>query len=345
MKKTLIALAVLGVAGVAQAQSNVTIYGAVDINYVKSTGNPVTMDERYNNRLGFMGTEDLGGGLKATFQLEHRFDLTTGQSKGRGDFEGAANVGLAGAFGQVRFGRVNELSTETFRVIDPFQQYGVAGMIETPLRGNDGEGRLSYTTRYDSPVFNGFKFGASYTLKNNPDASLDYYGFGNSGDAVGTYKPNNGYALSATYTNGPVYLVANYNKAVNAWGAYNWNVGGAYAFGPAKLSLGYEQTRAKDFLDLNIKSWIVGASYTIGNGVINASYTSADMTGVFFGPFDGTQTKYGVGYTHNLSKRTALYANYAHTKFEDSYYIPSGGGIAPGVGSSSSYELGITHKF
>ena len=325
MKKTLIALAVLGVAGVAQAQSNVTIYGAVDINYVKSTGNPVTMDERYNNRLGFMGTEDLGGGLKATFQLEHRFDLTTGQSKGRGDFEGAANVGLAGAFGQVRFGRLNELSTETFRVIDPFQQYGVAGMIESSLRGNDGEGRLSYTARYDSPVFNGFKVGATYTVKNNADASMGYSG-----------AENAGYALGATYTNGPVYLVANYNKAVNSSDSFNWNLGGSYAFGPAKLSAGYEETKYKvgfDGLtgaDVKQKTWLVGLAYTVGAGVINASYNSSD-----FGP-SITDTKFGIGYTHNLSKRTSVYANYAHEKVE-----------VTGLGSdtASAYEVGITHKF
>jgi predicted porin len=329
MKKTLIALAVLGVAGMAQAQSSVTIYGAVDINYKKESGSSVTMDERYNNRLGFMGQEALGGGLYATFQLEHRFQLQAGKdNNGRGDFEGAANVGLKGNFGQVRFGRVNELSTETYRQIDPFQQYGVAGMFESYLRGNDGEGRLSYTARYDSLNYSGFKFGASYTVKNNTDAAMGYPG-----------APNNGWAVSGTYTNGPVYVVANYNKAVNSTDSYNWNLGGAYAFGPAKLSLGYEQTELEMGLPAQQKNWIVGLAYTVGYGVVNASYNDG-RTRADVGPLDLRLKQYALGYTYNLSKRTAVYANYAHLKLD-----VSGIQDLPISASESKYELGITHKF
>ena len=109
MKKTLIALAVLGAAaGVAHAQSNVTIYGVVDTGYIKETGRDVRMGENINNRIGFRGAEDLGGGLKATFELEKRFDLydgtngntDTAQYQGKKetsgpDWDGAANLGLA----------------------------------------------------------------------------------------------------------------------------------------------------------------------------------------------------------------------------------------------------------
>ena len=340
MKKTLIAMAVLAASSAAFAQTNVVIYGAVDINYVKETSKSITMNERYNNRIGFMGTEDLGGGLKATFQLEERFQLYSGKDKNsadRGDFEGAANVGLKGNFGHVRFGRVNELSTETYRQIDPFQQYGVAGMIETPLRGNAGEGRLGYTARYDSPNFNGFKLGVSYTVKNNSKSYVDYYGLGSTED------DNAGYAVSGTYTNGPLYLVANYNKAVNSLDSYNWNLGGAYAFGPAKLSMGYEQTRASDFADVKIKNWIIGLSYKVGAGVINASYNRSDMDAL--GSDFGSQTKYGIGYTHNLSKRTSVYANYAHTKYKDGYVSEFDNGPVQPNDSSSAVEIGITHKF
>ncbi|MBO4789753.1 MAG: porin, partial [Oxalobacter sp.] len=97
MKKTLIALAVLGAAaGTAYAQSNVTIYGVVDTGYIKKTGADLDMGENINNRIGFKGVEDLGDGLKATFQLEKRFDVGTGEnnSKSGKDWEGAANVGL-----------------------------------------------------------------------------------------------------------------------------------------------------------------------------------------------------------------------------------------------------------
>jgi predicted porin len=250
-------------------------------------------------------------------------------NNGRGDFEGAANVGLKGNFGQVRFGRVNELSTETYRVIDPFQQYGVAGMIESPLRGNDGEGRLSYTARYDSLNYSGFKFGASYTVKNNADAFGDF-----RIGATPAGEENAGYALSGTYTNGPLYLVANYNKAVNSNNSYNWNLGGAYAFGPVKISAGYEETKDKYDWDAKQKNWLVGLAYTIGSGVINASYNKSDWTGT------AQLTKYNVGYTHNLSKRTSVYANYAHLKSEGGYEA-----LDDADGSASAVEVGITHKF
>jgi predicted porin len=360
MKKTLIALAVIGVAGVAHAQSNVTIYGAVDIGYVKETGKSVTMDERYNNRLGFMGQEALGGGLYATFQLEHRFQLQAGKdNNGRGDFEGAANVGLKGNFGQVRFGRVNELSTETYRVIDPFQQYGVGGMFESALRGNDGEGRLSYTARYDSPNFSGFKLGATLTVRNNADAVMyrdwknsagtqyvNDYGWNPSTSGIGQVSrtvQNHGYGLSATYTNGPAYLVANYNKAVNSADSYNWNVGGAYAFGPVKFSVGYESTRLKDGTSWGdvekITNWIVGATYKVGAGTIRASYNDSK----FSDPNDSQRyKKYAIGYLHDLSKRTSVYVDYAHTKTGD--WIRSGSVDELGS-SSSAVAVGITHKF
>ena len=124
MKKTLIALAVLGAAaGVAHAQSNVTIYGIVDTGFIKKSGHDVEMGENVNNRLGFRGVEDLGGGMKATFELERRFDLNNGEAKNDKDWDGAANVGLKGdSWGAVRLGRVNELTTETIRKFDPFYQ-------------------------------------------------------------------------------------------------------------------------------------------------------------------------------------------------------------------------------
>ena len=358
MKKNLISLAILAAAASAQAQSSVSIYGIADVGFVKLTETPMTMGENYNSRLGFMGTEDLGGGLKATFQLEKRFNLTNGQSSARGDFEGAANVGLAGNFGQVRFGRVNELSTETYRLIDPFQQYGVGSMFTTLLRGDDGTGRISNTARYDSPVFNGLKLGASYTLKSNTTNWL-FSAMGAPDSFASEYKANNGYGLSATYSNGPLYLVANYNVAANTNTSYNWNLGASYAFGPLKFSLGYEKTRDTlmfpAIIGLKGEKWIAGASYTLGNGVINASYnsrsfhTSSTMLSL---PGD-SDDKVSLGYTYNLSKRTALYVEASTTNYNsvfgpqvDSLKAYSGSyTVTPTNQRTNAYAVGITHKF
>ena len=350
MKKTLIALAVLGVtAGVAHAQSNVTIYGIVDQGFVKATGDKLTMDENINNRLGFRGVEDLGGGLKATFNLEQRFALNNGRESADGLFQGAANIGLAGSFGAVRFGRLNEVSTESLRTLDPFNQFGIAGMLETPLRGQAGEGRLSYTTRYDSPNMAGFSVGATYTLRNQDESATEYgaslipdaspgdtVGY----DATGTTDASDGYAVGVKYKNGPIAALANYNRAVNSNDSYNWNLGAAYAFGPATVSAAYEQSNLKYVVgspDAELKTALVGLSYKIGSGVAKAAYSH--MKGNDFAVGDFTDKKIALGYTHNLSKRTAVYLDLARTSYdENSVFID-------GEDDVNAVALGVTHRF
>ena len=337
MKKTLIALAVLGAtAGVAHAQSNVTIYGIVDTGFVKETGSKAYMNELVNNRIGFRGVEDLGGGLKATFELEKRFNLFNGATRGGAgeEFDGASNVGLAGNWGAVRFGRVNELSTETLRTLDPFNQYGVGGMFESPLRS----ARISSTTRFDSANYSGFSFGASYSLENQSGGAQDDQANGNAG-----------YAVSGKYANGPVVVLANYNRAANTDDSNNWNVGGAYSFGPAKISLAYEKTKVKaglaalgndDYADPvtgdaavegDYKNVLVGVSYKIGAGTINASYNHLKT------PEDYKDQKFALGYTHDLSKRTSVYLDYSHTRADSDRGLDDD--------KINAVQLGMTHKF
>jgi predicted porin len=103
MKKSLIALAVLAASGAALAQSSVTIYGRVDASVGsidKIAGGSQTKlfsggDAGLTTpRLGFMGKEDLGGGLLATFKLEQRINLDTGDLQSP-SFKGETSVGLA----------------------------------------------------------------------------------------------------------------------------------------------------------------------------------------------------------------------------------------------------------
>jgi len=338
MKKTLIALAVLGAtAGVAHAQSNVTIYGIVDGGFIKEEGSKVFMNEKVNNRIGFRGVEDLGGGIKATFGLEKRFDIFNGGPRGSGEFDGEASVGLAGGFGAVRIGKMNELSTETLRTLDPFNQYGVGGMFETPLR----RARIESSVRYDSPNFAGFSFGLTYSLENQTGDPAPNDAFDGTTNA--------GYAASVKYMNGPVVALANYNRAYNSGDSYNWNVGGAYAFGPAKVSLAYEKTRVTTegativddeaeavFGDAgDYKNWLVGVSYKIGSGTINASYNRL-KSDVAAGDFK--DQKIALGYTHDLSKRTSVYLDVARTKIDDE---------RAGVEDDTinAIQVGVTHKF
>lgn len=337
MKKTLIALAVLGAtAGVAHAQSNVTIYGIADIGYVKQTGSDVYMTEKVNNRLGFRGVEDLGGGLKATFELEERFTLEDGQATNGRRFDGASNLGLASKWGALRFGRMNEVPTEYYRTLDPFNQYGVAGMFENPYRS----ARISNTVRYDSPNVSGFNFAGTFSLQNQTGEYRDT-------DASGE---NAGYGVGVRYANGPLSLLATYNRPVNSDDSNGWNVGGSYAFGPLKVSAGYEKVSIEATReDRNFggdlvagDDWnniLVGLSYKIGAGTINASYNQSetDTAGTEF-----KDKKFALGYTHDVSKRTSVYLDYSLTKWDDDRDI-AGSGF--GDDDIHSFQVGITHKF
>ena len=358
MKKTLIALAVLGAAaGVAHAQSNVTIYGIVDTGFIKESGKDIQMGENVNNRIGFRGVEDLGSGQAATFELERRFNLNDGtlrQSngkdvKGTTDWDGAANVGLKGNnWGAVRLGRVNELTTETIRKMDPFYQYGVGGMIESSQRS----ARISNTVRYDSLNWSGFHFGASYSLggdtKNASSISSQF------ATAVANGADNDGYAISLGYDNGPLALVGNWSRVADSNKSYSWNLGAAYKFGPARVSLAYENTKDKGYFLGDVsefgrskqQNWLLGLEWALGPGRLNASVNYARVKDVQ-GIADWNDTKdvfkYALGYTYNLSKRTSVYGNVAYTDFDDNkvgeFYGASGRDSVTGV------QVGITHKF
>ena len=107
MKKSLIALATLAAfAGAASAQSSVTLYGRVDLSVAKNIGSSAkAMQNGSGSRLGLRGAEDLGGGMKAIFNIEHRFDADTGANPNARFWHARSLVGLQGGFGQITLGR------------------------------------------------------------------------------------------------------------------------------------------------------------------------------------------------------------------------------------------------
>lgn len=331
MKKTLIALAVLGsVAGVAQAQSAVTIYGKVDLGITKLTGDAsesakaTQMQANHASRIGFKGTEDLGGGLSAIFQIENRFNADNGTQAGSSLFSGPAFVGLSGGFGTVKMGRnwstIDSVSTAA---IDPFEGDGIGGMNVVT------RARINNSITYYTPAMSGFGVQAQYILGEKPAG------------AVAARTDNDGYAIGVNYNNGPIYLGAGYGVEENTDKANIWAVSGSYAFGPAKIALGYDQRENKDvFGEPKTKNAVVAATYEIGSGLIKAAYNQTkdgvDNTAItgFGGSYEKIQ-KLSIGYQHNLSKRTSLYADIARTKVTN----PGVSDTANGVG------LGVTHNF
>ncbi len=364
MKKTLIALALFGTAaGIAYAQSNVTIYGVMDTGYVKKTGKDLGMDQNNDSKIGFRGIEDLGGGMKATFQLEKRFDVNDGKnhSSAGKDWEGAANVGLkSDSWGAIRLGRLNGIATENIRKFDPFYQYGVGKMIDSTQRATRQDNML----RYDSLNYGGFSFSASYTLGQNMNSkSRTKYADGNKYLLDDTNHSrgydNDGYALGLNYKNGGFAATANYQVTADSNRSSMWNVGLSYSFDTVKLEALYQATKDRGGLEAaGTKAWdskkeiynslseqqaLLGIEWKLGQGRLNASAQWLGVEGKGTSNLDSDAFRYAVGYTYNLSKRTSLYGIVSYTDWDDK----SVGKIFDKIeqDSCTGVQLGITHKF
>lgn len=365
MNKTLCSLAVMTtLCGMAHAQSNVTLYGLLDTGLVKETGSDLNMSQWNSSRIGFKGTEDLGNGYQATFQLEKRYFVNNGTINGT-EWEGASNVGLSGPFGSVRLGRVNELETESFRRLAPFNEEGIASMLLSTLHFN----RISNTIRYDSPVYRNFSVNASYTLGTNTDRdSRDSYG--NLLKTNGA--DNDGFAVSLNYDNGPILLLANFSRLSDSDNSFIWSLGGQYRFGPFKTSLGYEQTRdngwkphatgssyANKYEGVRSRqdNYILSGEYATGPHKVAAAFnymkirdirreSGSSDDSLFLGNYDsGDARKYSIGYFYSLSKRTTLYGQLAYTDFEDKTLARFFRGETFSGDSVTGISLGINHLF
>ncbi len=301
MKKTLIALAVLTVSGASFAQSTVTLSGQLDIAYQKMDGSKAAITETHGSRFRMVGTEDLGGGLKANFNIEHRLKLQDGS--GNANFwNGISTVGLSGSFGTVNLGRqytAGFLSANN--KADPFGGDGAGALRAVGMRTTNTNGTL----RVASSV--------GYTNNFGP-VSVHL----TTGDQLTGIKRHSGVALA--FTQGP--FSAGFGKDSGADGTEVTNLYGAYNMGFATLTVGTGETGGTA---AKTKGMLVGVSVPMGAGVIKAGFASAEDA-------DGekTNSKFGLGYTHNLSKRTRIDTTYGN---DSKASVKSG------------YDVTLTHTF
>ncbi len=328
MKKSLVALALFGAfAATAQAQSSVQIYGTIDAGLGKLTGETTKVTKRDNNKLGFKGTEDLGNGLKAIFQLEIRYESDTGtlESNSRPLFQGQSRVGLQGNFGTVRLGRGLTAFQEASTAFEPWSgmptkagfqtDITVAAYTSDPLSATgNSRNRFSNAVFYNSPVFSGFQFNATVAAKeanNNPafPGPTPTVPSNNYAVPANVVPASNPYSMSATYNYGQFAGMAAYER--NGVQAKLWSV--AASFNPVtelKLMASYQHQDDSNFKITNTdtKAWLIGANYDVGPGKIRAGYGQKTPDGV-------TKTKQAsLGYDYNLSKRTYLYADISNRK-------------------------------
>ncbi|WP_295997981.1 porin [Rugamonas sp.] len=341
MKKSLLALAVLAsFAGIASAQSSVTVYGVVDAGITRETGaiagsiTKLATGVQSGNRLGFKGTEDLGGGLKANFQIENGFDLDTGMTRQGGRLFGRqAFVGLSGAFGAANLGRQYDPIFISIDSIDPFGT-GLPGQTVNLMSA--GDVRTDNAVTYSTPTMNGLTGNVLYGA-----------GEGKVGHTLG---------LSADYNNGPVVFTVAYNKvnrfdalpAAATGGQKVLLVGGTYNFGPATVHAAYE-TDKNEVSGASFRDYMVGVTVPVSAaGAVVASYIDKNDR-VSNSNKGGKQ--FGVGYLHSLSKRTNLYASYARISNDSAgtNYVgdaSSGGSSDQIVGhASTGLTVGMRHKF
>jgi predicted porin len=289
MQKKIIALAIAGlVSGAAYAQTNVTIYGRLDASYIYSKSDfrkfqGIESGEGFGgggSRLGFMGEEALGNGLKAIFKLEYG---TTPDENAATFSNRYSYVGLAGSFGTVTLGRngtPSDLWTGATGVngisgIEPINlMRGKLGSKDrftgnTILDGARWDNSISYT----SPNFSGLDFMAIYSFGekvNSKDNTGDGYSctkkqYSESGTIKERDDCRNGadtsdagkLGLGIRYANGPLYLTAVYEaqadddsqKAVGidsngGYGTKGWAIGGAYDFQVVKVYANYFREKA-----------------------------------------------------------------------------------------------------
>ncbi|CAN7759016.1 porin [Pseudorhodoferax sp. LjRoot39] len=297
-KQLLSAVAALGTVGIAAAQSSVTVFGKLDAGYVNKIGSKTAqgtngMGEGAQSRIGFRGTEDLGGGLSAFFWLEHRLRSNTGESTAVRFWQGQSIVGLKGGWGSLSFGRDYIAGyVEVQMTPDPFIHTGVSSMVAFG-NGNIGTVRNDGAMTYK---FDAGDFGMQAQIANasHPNSTTL--------PAPATARRPKG--LSLTYRAGPVYLGYGYE---DPGGRHDhWHFATARTeVGPVTLAGGYGRGRT-DTLEQR-RSWIVGAYLPIASGRLKLVYGDLENT-------SGKQTisrKYALGYNHHLSKRSFLYANIA----------------------------------
>jgi predicted porin len=329
MKKSLLALAALSAfAGAASAQTNVTIYGVVDIGLAHENDgvNSTTRMDSGNqsgSRLGFKGSEDLGGGLSASFQIENGFNPDTGTADQGGRLFGRqAWVGLNGGFGSVKFGRQYIPLFIALDTIDPFG---------TGLTGG-GSGIISlfhhYGVRMDNTI--------NYSMSTNGFSGELAYGLG---EVAGSTSANRQYGLSLAYAQGPVNAVLAYHNQNDATGTDSGKttmLGGTYNFGMATAHAAYAWNKGPAALDT--RDAMIGLSVPVGPaGTFLIDYVRKNDKAVV----DANASQFAIGYLHSLSKRTNLYTSYSRNANDtNAKYNAAANGL-----TDTLFNVGIRHKF
>jgi len=401
MNKKLVAVAVAGALAsplAAEAQTaNVTLYGRLNgdievVNGQQTTANCVAAGLQPNcnpwvtrvssnsSRIGVRGTESLGGGLNAIFQIESGLTFDTGIASGTSGTGSLGSretfVGLQGPWGKAYIGNF----------LAPLDDlHGIFGNVPTFLtsilstaniwaqgtltKGQGGfDARLANSARYDSPSWNGLTFSGQVALADNSGVASSAADGGNTGNQSQTLRHAYVLGANALYNNGPWQAGVGYegNVKYRCINCFDWNVtvAGAYNFGIVRLGAVYQRVsydiggvNGYEIGTLTNNFWGVSLTAPVGPGVVYGFYGNAAkghgsapsgsrVGGLASG--DNTASWQGeVSYTYPFSKRTSVYAGWTklYNQGNASYtFNINSYPIAIG-GKPQGFVFGIIHLF
>jgi predicted porin len=371
MNKKLIALAVAAALAPAAAMAdsgNVTIYGVAHASIDRvdpGTGTAALNDDAWrvssnSSRIGFKGTEDLGNGLSAVWQMESGVNMDSGNTASTNNAFMMRNtfVGLSSkTAGTVLLGRHDtpyKLGTASLDLFaDTMGDYNA-------IVGNVGnlvafDSRLGNVAAYISPTWSGFHFAGAVVMANETNNTAN--------------KDGKAYSLTGVYSNGPMFASLSYEQAKDINASSTDVVGGTLATTLAsltkatgtKLGLGYnfgaatvgfiaERIKVEDAVGSDTRNaFYLNGSYKMGSNVLKAAYGQAND---WSDTSDTSARQFVIGVDHNLSKRTVAYALYSKMNNDTAggYGLGgngAGGAFGPAAAGQdpSVISLGMKHSF
>lgn len=311
-----------GTTAAAADTSAVTLSGLFDIGVYKGFDGSKQVGTVQRSHITIAGQEDLGGGLAATFKLQHRFEADTGSTEttGKPFWHGESTVGLKGGFGQVRLGRALDVVSNNDWAFDPWYNFDrIASPAwnnwhwnyasdRTSNGGGAEYGRLSNGVFYDSPKMGGFSVHFSGAFEDSAGAG------GGTGNNAG---------LALNYAQGA--LAAMLASSRNSSGDTVQFAGLSYTVGNWALMGAYDRSVFDAAVDSTAKVTTLGLRYAMGAANLKAGYGRRDVDGA-------TSNFLGLGADYSLSKRTSLYVSLGRQD-------PSAGD------ATTAYGAGIAHSF
>jgi outer membrane protein OmpU len=348
-KKIYLATALLATTSLAHAQSSVTLFGTVGggVRWMNGTkgGSTVAYDNSIvaNNNFGISGTEDLGGGIKAIFQLQSPYFTSNGNfAKVVGGtpvmFANAAWVGVDGNYGRLTFGRQFNAFEDTALALDPTNGRGQSiynvplVLIDTsPFSGFDS--RFNNTVKYRNK-FRGLTLDASYSF----------------GGVAGNTRAGSNYAASALYQFGTLLGGASYQRSYSAdasqW-AQNVQAGAAWQVGPVRIYGNYTT-----FTVTGTAGAPERRDKVPDGGIVYQVTPSFQLTAAFYDDIasnlgnvpnaNGHKVTYYAIAEYYLSKRTELYAQVDRNGLSGAYKTDPTNIAALGMARGGSGVTGVS---